>query len=71
MKVLIIGSPRSGTTSLLKGIAKQGYFSNGEPYNYNIGPHKVNNKYHFFNACSADELKNYIYQMRYFYLRNG
>ena len=45
MKVLIIGSPRSGTTSLLKGIAKQGYFSNGEPYNYNIGPHKVNNKY--------------------------
>jgi|TARA_R100000231_G_scaffold56864_1_gene47090 hypothetical protein len=57
MKVLIIGSPRSGTTSLLKGIAKQGYFSNGEPYNYNIGPHKVNNKY---PLEGLDEHKNVI-----------
>lgn len=45
MKILIIGTPRSGTTSLIKGIAKQNYFAKGEPYNYNIGSHKYKNKY--------------------------
>ena len=45
MKILIIGTPRSGTTSLIKGIGNQNYFSKGEPYNYNIGSHKEKNKY--------------------------
>jgi hypothetical protein len=33
MKILIIGVGRSGTTSLLNGIAKQGYTKIHEPYN--------------------------------------
>ena len=45
MKILIIGTPRSGTTSLIRGIGSQKYFSIGEPYNYNIGYHKYQNKY--------------------------
>ena len=45
MKILIIGTPRSGTTSLIRGIGSQKYFSIGEPYNYNIGYHKYENKY--------------------------
>ena len=32
MKILIIGIGRSGTTSLLNGIAKQGYTKIYEPY---------------------------------------
>ena len=45
MKILIIGTPRSGTTSLIKGIVNQKYFGNSEPYNYNIGSYKEENKY--------------------------
>jgi len=45
MKILIIGAPRSGTTSLIRGIVNQNYFGNAEPYNYNIGPHKYDNTY--------------------------
>ena len=45
MKILIIGTPRSGTTSLLNSIGNQNYFSKGEPYNYHIGPHKYDNTY--------------------------
>ena len=45
MKILIIGTPRSGTTSLIRGIGSQKYFPIGEPYNYNIGYHKYQNKY--------------------------
>ena len=36
MKVLIIGIPRSGTTSLLNSFENQGYVKISEPYNYNI-----------------------------------
>ena len=36
MKVLIIGIPRSGTTSLLNSFENQGYVKINEPYNYNI-----------------------------------
>ena len=32
MKILIIGIARSGTTSLLNGISKQGYTKIYEPY---------------------------------------
>jgi hypothetical protein len=45
MKILIIGTPRSGTTSLIRGIGNQNYFSKGEPYNYRIGPNMYNNTY--------------------------
>jgi hypothetical protein len=45
MKLLIIGAPRSGTTSLSRGIASQNYFLKDEPYNYDIGPTKLDNKY--------------------------
>ena len=45
MKILIIGTPRSGTTSLIRGIENQNYFGNAEPYNYNIGPDKYDNAY--------------------------
>ena len=33
MKILIVGIPRSGTTSLLKGIQSQGFYGISEPYN--------------------------------------
>ena len=33
MKILIIGAPRSGTTSLMKGIGKQGFKKYQEPWN--------------------------------------
>lgn len=33
MKILIVGTSRSGTTSLLSGICKQGYLKISEPYN--------------------------------------
>lgn len=33
MKILIVGTSRSGTTSLLNGISKQGYSKFSEPYN--------------------------------------
>tara|TARA_B100000029_G_C17588586_1_gene961851 strand:+ start:22 stop:738 length:717 start_codon:yes stop_codon:yes gene_type:complete len=34
MKIQIIGVARSGTSSLLRGISKQGYIKIGEPFNY-------------------------------------
>lgn len=33
MKLLIVGTPRSGTTSLIRGIGNQGFFKYGEPFN--------------------------------------
>lgn len=33
MKLLILGTPRSGTTSLVRGIGNQGFFQYGEPFN--------------------------------------
>jgi hypothetical protein len=33
MKILIIGTSRSGTTSLRRGIREQGYYTIGEPFN--------------------------------------
>lgn len=36
-KILIIGQPRSGTTSLLNNICKQDYLRISEPYNYTFG----------------------------------
>ena len=36
MKVLIVGLPRSGTTSLQNSFVDQGYTKLGEPYNYRL-----------------------------------
>ena len=36
-KILIIGQPRSGTSSLLNNICKQDYVRISEPYNYSFG----------------------------------
>ena len=41
MKIQIIGVPRSGTSSLLRGISEQGYIRIGEPFNYAL---RVNDK---------------------------
>ena len=41
MNIQIIGVPRSGTTSLLRGISEQGYIRIGEPFNYGL---RVNDK---------------------------
>jgi GTPase SAR1 family protein len=37
MKILIVGVPRSGTTSLLNSICNFNYLRIGEPYNYSLG----------------------------------
>ena len=65
MKILIIGLPRAGTTSLLRGIGKQNYFEKGEPYNYNMGRSKLENKYPLKEVSEYENIivKTLVYQI--------